>query len=216
MRALTLALLVVVGLFAGCGDSGTSSSDSSSGSGTSSPQAPEALVRGQIEALFQAVSQDDVKAVVPFLARRGDGEDRRYVAMTGTDREMQDVQRVRSRVAQNNNYFYPQTANEAAKDVIKVEAELITQADGPFADVDALIERVTQQFQTDTTVTRLPMGPGITFRRATQEQMAAVVTKPIDDSPTQPTSVPKEDDHALDDTVSTRDDNSNSQQDAEN
>ena len=101
MRALTLALLVVVGLFAGCGDSGTSSSDSSSGSGTSSPQAPEALVRGQIEALFQAVSQDDVKAVVPFLARRGDGEDRRYVAMTGTDREMQDVQRVRSRVGKH-------------------------------------------------------------------------------------------------------------------
>lgn len=95
MRALTLALLVVVGLLAGCGDSSTSSS------GASSTQPPEAVVRGRIEALFQAVGQEDVKAVVPFVARRGDGEDRRYVAMTGTDREMQDVQRVRSRVAKH-------------------------------------------------------------------------------------------------------------------
>ncbi|MGE0191265.1 MAG: hypothetical protein AB7T63_04400 [Planctomycetota bacterium] len=95
MRVLALALLFAGGWVAGCGDPGPASP------GAVSPQPPEVVVRGRIEALFQAVRQDDVKAVLPFVARRGDGEERRFVALTGTEREMQELPRIRSQIAKH-------------------------------------------------------------------------------------------------------------------
>lgn len=133
----------------------------------------------------------------------------RLVVITEPNNALDIDQRVRTRLAQNNDYFYPQAPQDASKDIIKVEAELITQADGPFANVDELVERVTQQFQTDTTVTRLPMGPAVTFRRATTEQLSAIAEKSADEASTQPTKPTEADDPSQDDTISARDDSAN-------
>ncbi|MEZ6007332.1 MAG: hypothetical protein R3F05_06125 [Planctomycetota bacterium] len=81
MRAWTSVLLLATSLCAACGES---------------TDANEGAVRARIEALLVAAQQDEPEALLPFLAGRG--EEGRRVRATGTDREMQDVLRLRQRI----------------------------------------------------------------------------------------------------------------------
>lgn len=62
---------------------------------------PEVAARGRIEALLDVARQGEAKDLLPFVAVRGEGEDRRYRAAGDSTSDVQEATRFQRRIAKH-------------------------------------------------------------------------------------------------------------------